>query len=111
VDSAIRSFEPTLAVRVEIVGGIDRPAMESAMSADLFAIAQKSQRDLGYPELEQCAVGGASDGNLTAAAGVPTLDGMGAVGDGAHADYEWASAGALVHRAELLLDVLRALKS
>lgn len=110
VDMAIRSFTPSLAVRIEVVGGIDRPAMESAMSADLFALAQKSQRQLGYPELEQCAVGGASDGNLTAAAGVPTIDGMGAVGDGAHADHEWASASAMVHRAELLLDVLRALK-
>lgn len=109
VDSAIRAFTPALAVRIEIIGGIDRPAMEASMSADLFTLAATSQRTLGYPELEQCAVGGASDGNLTAAAGVPTIDGMGAVGDGAHADYEWASASGMVHRAELLLDVLRAL--
>ena len=51
-------------------------------------------------------MGGASDGNLTAAAGVPTIDGMGAVGDGAHADHEWASASAMVHRAQLLARLL-----
>lgn len=110
VDTAIRAFAATIPVRIEIIGGIDRPAMEAAMSADLFNLAQKSQRTLGLPELAECAVGGASDGNLTAAAGVPTIDGMGAVGDGAHADFEWASASGMVHRAGLLLDVLRALK-
>lgn len=110
VDRAIRNFVPSIAVRIEIVGGIDRPAMEATMSADLFAIARKSQEALGLPELAECAVGGASDGNLTAAAGVPTIDGMGAVGDGAHADFEWASASGMVDRAGLLLDVLRALK-
>ena len=109
VDQAIRAFAPSIAVRVEIVGGIDRPAMEASMSADLFTLAQASSRSLGFPELSECAVGGASDGNLTAAAGVPTLDGMGAVGDGAHADYEWASASGMLQRAGLLLDVLRKL--
>lgn len=111
VDRAIRDFVPSIPTRAEIIGGIDRPAMEAEMSADLFAIAQKAQQSLGLPELAECAVGGASDGNLTAAAGVPTIDGMGAVGDGAHADFEWASAGGMVHRAGLLLDVLRALKT
>ena len=79
------------------------------MSAELFTLAQKCQVELGLPELAECSVGGASDGNLTAAAGIPTIDGMGAVGDGAHADHEWASASAMVHRAQLLARLLTAL--
>jgi glutamate carboxypeptidase len=110
VDRAVREFTSSLDVRIEIIGGIDRPAMESAMSQDLFAIAQKAQHNLGLPALAECAVGGASDGNLTAAAGIPTIDGMGAVGDGAHADFEWASSSAMVHRAQLLLEILRELQ-
>ena len=105
-DHLIRAFTSTPQIRIEIVGGIDRPAMESAMSAGLFAIAQLTNRELGYPELMECAVGGASDGNLTAAAGIPTIDGMGAVGDGAHADFEWASASAIPPRVELLAKML-----
>ncbi len=76
------------------------------MSAELFTLAQLTNRELGYPELMECAVGGASDGNLTAAAGIPTIDGMGAVGDGAHADFEWASAGSITPRTELLAKML-----
>lgn len=106
VDRVIREFRSTIPVNIEIVGGIDRPAMESAMSAELFTLAQQCQTELGFPELAECSVGGASDGNLTAAAGIPTIDGMGAVGDGAHADHEWASASAMVHRAQLLTQLL-----
>jgi glutamate carboxypeptidase len=109
VDHLIRTFTSTTSqpkVTIEIVGGIDRPAMESAMSAELFALAQITNRELGYPELMECAVGGASDGNLTAAAGIPTIDGMGAVGDGAHANFEWASVSAMPLRAELLAKML-----
>ena len=80
--------------------------MESAMSAELFTLASLTNRELGYPDLTECAVGGASDGNLTAAAGIPTIDGMGAVGDGAHADFEWASISAISHRTELLAKML-----
>ncbi len=106
VDDLVRAFRSTLPVTIEIVGGIDRPAMESAMSAELFTLAELTNRELGYPDLTECSVGGASDGNLTAAAGIPTIDGMGAVGDGAHADFEWASSSAMPHRAELLAKML-----
>jgi glutamate carboxypeptidase len=109
VDHAVRDFTSTLPVTIEIIGGIDRPAMEAAMSTDLFTLAKRINHELGYPDLTECAVGGASDGNLTAAAGIPTVDGMGAVGDGAHADFEWASASAMPHRAELLEKILIAL--
>jgi glutamate carboxypeptidase len=57
---------------------------------------------MGLSELGARAVGGASDGNFTAAIGTPTLDGLGAVGDGAHADHEWASVTALPERTALL---------
>lgn len=85
-----------------IGGGIDRPALEEQMSADLFARATDAASKLGLPALQGAAVGGASDGNLTAAAGVPTLDGLGAVGDGAHADLEFASISGMVERSVLL---------
>ena len=106
VDHLVRAFASTLPVTIKIIGGIDRPAMESAMSAELFTLASLTNRELGYPDLTECAVGGASDGNLTAAAGIPTIDGMGAVGDGAHADFEWASISAIPHRTELLAMML-----
>lgn len=90
-----------------IDGGIDRAALEASASADLFARAQDVARALGLPAPTECAVGGASDGNLTAAAGVPTLDGLGAVGDGAHADHEWASISAMLERSRLLAGILQ----
>lgn len=95
-----------------IAGGIDRPALEESMSADLFARAVRVAEALGFAPLEGAAVGGASDGNLTAAAGVPTLDGLGAIGDGAHADHEHASITGMTQRAAVLAalisDVLEA---
>jgi glutamate carboxypeptidase len=106
VDQLVHAFTSTLPITIEIIGGIDRPAMESAMSAELFTLASLTNRELGFPDLTECAVGGASDGNLTAAAGIPTIDGMGAVGDGAHADFEWASVSAMPHRTELLAKML-----
>ena len=108
IDGLVRGWRPS-AGSVEIDGGINRPAMEKAMSASLFALAQGSAALLGIESLEGRAVGGASDGNLTAAAGVPTLDGLGAVGDGAHADHEWASVPGLAERAALAAALLAAL--
>ncbi len=90
-----------------IGGGIDRAALESEISADLFARAQQVAATLGLEPLTECAVGGASDGNLTAAAGVATLDGLGAIGDGAHAEHEWASVSGMEERARLLAGLLQ----
>jgi glutamate carboxypeptidase len=92
-----------------IGGGIDRSALEPDISADLFARTQQVAQTLGLPALTECAVGGASDGNITAAAGIPTLDGLGAVGDGAHADHEWASVSGMEERARLLAGLLQTL--
>ena len=95
--------------RWSIDGGIDRAALESEISADLFARAQQVAEALTLNPLTECAVGGASDGNLTAAAGIPTLDGLGAVGDGAHAEHEWASVSGMDERARLLAGLLEAM--
>jgi glutamate carboxypeptidase len=73
---------------IEITGGLNRPPMErSRKIAELFQRARKLARELGV-ELEESMTGGGSDGNFTAALGVPTLDGLGAVGEGAHAVNE-----------------------
>lgn len=112
VDRAVRGWQPEgLPVAVDISGGIDRPAMEESASADLFILAQGVAADLGLEGLHSRAVGGASDGNLTAAAGLPTLDGLGAVGDGAHADHEWVSIAAMAERAALVAGILSRLLS
>ncbi len=73
---------------IEVTGGLNRPPMErSAGIVKLFRTAQALARDLGV-EAEESLTGGGSDGNFTAALGVPTLDGLGAVGEGAHAVNE-----------------------
>ncbi len=71
-----------------IEGGLNRPPMErTAGTVKLFRKAQSLAAEMGF-KLDEAATGGASDGNFTSALGVPTLDGMGAVGDGAHAAHE-----------------------
>lgn len=106
VDRAVRGWQPEgLPVGITIDGGIDRPAMEETMAAELFILAQGAAAELGR-EIHGRAVGGASDGNLTAAAGIPTLDGLGAVGDGAHADHEWASIPAMAERSALVAAIV-----
>ena len=91
--------------RLEITGGFDRPPLESKMSAALFERARllASQMNL---TLGECTVGGGSDGNFTAALGIPTLDGLGAVGDGAHSSREHVLINTMPTRAALLAAVL-----
>ncbi len=71
-------------------------------SAALFAVARDVAADLGLHPLDGVVVGGGSDGNFTAAVGCPTLDGLGAVGDGAHAEGEHVRIDAMPERATLL---------
>jgi glutamate carboxypeptidase len=88
--------------RLEITGGINRPPLERTKQvAALFQMAEKIGREIGV-ELKQVAVGGGSDGNFTAGLGIPTLDGLGAVGDGAHAAHEHVIASEMPRRASLL---------
>ncbi len=107
-DTALRALKATLpGARVEVRGGPNRPPLEETASAELFASARESARTLGIGELASTAVGGASDGNFTAGVGCPTLDGLGAVGGGAHADHEHVIAAELVPRTRLLAALVR----
>jgi glutamate carboxypeptidase len=96
---ALRAFHPE--ARIEIMGGINRPPMERAMAKDLFHLARHLGRQLGM-DLKEASTGGGSDGNFTAALGIPTLDGLGGVGDGAHARHEHIIIRELPRRAALL---------
>ena len=103
--AGLRSHDPR--TRLSMTGGVDRPPMERTQAiAALFRTAQAVAADLGRP-LAEGATGGGSDGNLTAALGVPTLDGLGAVGDGAHAADEFVSVGDLPWRAALVAGLLQ----
>ena len=92
-----------------IGGGINRPAMEESAGAALARLAERCANELGIGPIGSRSVGGASDGNFTAAMGIPTLDGLGAVGDGAHAEHEWASASALPERTALMAALIAAI--
>jgi glutamate carboxypeptidase len=103
--AALRPHDPR--TRLSVTGGVDRPPMERTPAvAGLFREAQAVAAELGR-QLGEGATGGGSDGNLTAALGVPTLDGLGAVGDGAHAADEHVSVGDLPWRAALVAGVLQ----
>ncbi len=96
---------------VTVTGGFNRPPMErTAQTAALFERARRLARPLGI-SLTETAVGGGSDGNFTAALGVPTLDGLGAVGDGAHAAHEHVVICELPRRAALLAHLIASLAS
>jgi len=102
---ALKSFNSQCSLRMD--GGLNRPPMErSAGIASLYAIAKKIALELGF-DLPEAAVGGGSDGNFTAALGVPTLDGLGAVGEGAHAPLEYVIISELPKRAALLAGLIQ----
>jgi glutamate carboxypeptidase len=86
-----------------------RMPFERRMSEGLFARARRLADAVGIDSLDGVAVGGGSDGNLTAALGIPTLDGLGAVGGNAHAEGEWASLSAMTQRTALVAAVVREL--
>jgi glutamate carboxypeptidase len=96
--------------KLTITGGINRPPMErKAGTIALFKKARELAAELGFV-LEEAATGGGSDGNFTAALGVPTLDGMGAVGDGAHAAHESVVIEHLVPRTALLAAMIASIE-
>jgi glutamate carboxypeptidase len=103
VDAAVRTLKiPMSGVRTRLIGGINRPPMPESSSSRLFALAQRAATEVALPPLESVHAGGGSDGNFTAALGIETLDGLGAVGDGAHTESEWVDVTALEERKELL---------
>lgn len=91
---------------IEVTGGVDRPPMPSSASVTLFPVAVAAGAAIGFGEIVGVGVGGGSDGNFTAAIGVPTLDGLGAVGGGAHADHEYVLVDTMVPRATLLAAII-----
>ena len=108
VERAIRALRPTNPeVRLELAGGIERPPLERTEGVRrLYEQAQRVARDLGH-ELQEGGTGGGSDGNFTSALGVPTLDGLGPQGDGAHALHEHVVLADLPWRAALLAGLMK----
>ena len=103
VDAAVRKLTPVNpSARYEIAGGFNRPPLETTSTMALYERAEKVAKALGMPPLGHASVGGASDGNFAAAAGAQVLDGLGAIGDGAHAAHEWVDITTLESRSALL---------
>ena len=94
--------------RLEVTGGINRPPMERGPgTVRLYEQARSLALELGF-ELQEASTGGGSDGNFTAGLGIPTLDGMGAVGAGAHAAHESILLDHLLPRTALLAGMIAA---
>jgi len=110
IDRKFRGLRPVnRKCKLEITGGVNRPPMErGAGTAALLARARGLAKEIGWT-LEETAVGGGSDGNFTAALGIPTLDGLGGVGDGAHAAHEHVVIEELPRRAALIAGLLSGL--
>jgi glutamate carboxypeptidase len=107
LERRLHALRPTLAgARLEIHGGFNRAPLECKMSASLFNRAKSLGAQMNL-SIDECTVGGGSDGNLTAACGVPTLDGLGAVGDGAHSSNEYVIVKTMPGRAALLAALLQ----
>ena len=106
LESRLRALRPILSgAKLEIRGGFNRPPMERKMSTALFRRAKSLAAQMGLA-VGECTAGGGSDGNLTAALGVPTLDGLGAVGAGAHSAGEYVLINRMPARAALLAALL-----
>ena len=107
IDRKLRSLKPVnRKCKLAVTGGINRPPMErNAGVAMLFDRAAVIAKELGW-KLSEAAVGGGSDGNFTAGLGIPTLDGLGGVGDGAHAVHEFIVVSELPRRAALLAGLI-----
>ncbi len=107
IDRKLRALKPfDKHCQLEITGGINRLPMERSRGvAALYKKAQSIAREVGW-KLDEASVGGGSDGNFTAALGIPTLDGMGGVGDGAHALHEHVIISELPRRAFLLAEMI-----
>ena len=107
IDRKLRSLKPfNRKCKLEISGGMNRPPMERTSSVGaLYKKAAEIAKQMGW-KLEEAAVGGGSDGNFTAALGIPTLDGLGGVGEGAHATHESILISELPKRAALLAELI-----
>ena len=110
VDTAMRALSVNIqGARVEVTGGLNRPPLEPSSTSELYEIAEKVAANLGMSPLGFANVGGASDGNFAAAAGARVLDGLGAIGGGAHAANEWIDASTIESRSALLHALIKEL--
>jgi glutamate carboxypeptidase len=106
IDKKLRGLRPILrGSKLEVRGGFNRPPLERKYSAELFARAKSLGEEMGL-RISESTAGGGSDGNLTAALGIPTLDGLGAVGNGAHSPGEHIIIHTMPERAALLAALL-----
>lgn len=109
VSEAILALQPNVSgTELVVTGGENRPPLERSVTGGLFEQARRIARPLGI-DLEEAGTGGGSDGNLTGAMGVPTLDGLGIPGDGAHADHEHIEVDKIAERAAILTLLLQEL--
>ena len=97
--------------RSEVTGGINRPPLEEKSTLKLYEKIEASAKKLGMAPVGHIAVGGASDGNFAAAAGAQVLDGLGAIGDGAHAPHEQISISGMNSQVKLLNQFVKDLLS
>jgi glutamate carboxypeptidase len=112
VEEAFAQLQTSLeGSRLTMSGGIGRPPMHESAASELFALAEKVAAKVGIAGLQGVVVGGGSDGNFTAAVGVQTLDGLGAVGGGAHGDDEHVVLSTMPARAALIAGVCQELSS
>ena len=103
VDAAIKSLKATVSgAHLEITGGLNRPPLQPSSTKALYEKIELVAKSIGMAPLGCAEVGGASDGNFAAAAGAQVLDGLGAVGGGAHAPSEWLSLKSIEERSALL---------
>ncbi|MBO3662951.1 M20 family metallopeptidase [Microbacterium stercoris] len=107
VDEAFRTLTSVTGATLTVTGGINRPPLETSAATGVFVRARAVGEQLGMELPDAIVVGGASDGNFTAGIGVPTLDGLGAVGGGAHADHEHAYVDEIAPRTALLVALIR----
>ncbi len=106
LERSLRALRPILpGAKLTVRGGFNRAPLEPRMSKALYARAERVARKMGV-NVGHCSAGGGSDGNFTAAIGVPTLDGMGGVGGGAHSPGEFILLRSLPERAALLAALL-----
>jgi len=108
VEKLMSSLVPVVpGASISVTGSLHRPPMHSSMSEELFALAVESQRAVAGESISGVSVGGGSDGNFTAALGIRTLDGLGAVGGGAHGETEHVVVDSIAPRIALLAEIMQ----
>jgi glutamate carboxypeptidase len=112
VEASLRALSPKVAgASIEVESLAASSPLPKESSRELFELAGRVAEEIGLERLDGVSVGGGSDGNTTAGAGVPTLDGLGAVGGGAHADDEHVIVSAMPERAALVAGLVSEIRT